>query len=62
MPELSKEQMFEALSNAGKLYDAYLKLQEICSAYEPEIVEDYARDMSHPLSLSVKEKSDAVLE
>ncbi len=54
--EISYEEMFEALSRAGELYGKYIEIQETCSAcVEPEILDDYSRDMSHPLNLVVKD-------
>lgn len=56
MPELSTEEMFEALSDAQNQYEDYLKFHEIyLICQEPQIVDNYARDMNHPLSLSFEE-------
>lgn len=57
MPELSTEEMFEALANAEQLYGEYLKLHEIyLICQEPQIGDNYIRDMDHPLSLSIQEE------
>ena len=56
LKEITKEQMFEALSNAQKLYERYLELQAICEPFNKAVfTENYERDMSHPLSIAIKD-------
>ena len=52
--EMSNEEVFDALSLASKQYEHYLEIKEVCTlCAEPEIIEDYHRDINHPLGLVI---------
>ncbi len=63
MKRISDNKMFEALSNAQKLYADYQELAELCTMKDQvELMDNYVRDMKHPLSLVIHEEPNASLE
>jgi hypothetical protein len=53
---LSDRDMFEALQEAGKLYDEYLDLQRVTDLTELLCVEqeEYNRDINYPLNIVLR--------
>lgn len=63
MKRISDTKMFEALSSAQKLYAEYQELAELCATNDQvELMDNYVRDMKHPLSLVIHEEPNASLE
>jgi hypothetical protein len=49
------DEMFRVLKKVEKDYEQYLKIGQELSAIQPiEYADNYSRDMSHPLSISIR--------
>jgi len=52
---ISFDEMFKVLQKAEEEYEQYLQIGQELSAIQPiEYGDNYSRDMSHPLSLSIR--------
>jgi len=52
---ITNEKMFEALHEVKILYGDYFEIGDELSALQPdENVENYCRDMNHPLGISIR--------